>query len=281
MRKYRRRITTQGQSSPAFISLLTSDLLGRFSSGKEVRVLDVGCGTGEQISRIKQRVTFPIIASGVDWSPATVEYHQSPTSPYAEVSLCDASRLPFRDGHFDVALSMENIEHLYSDGVGPSIQEMARVAQYVLISTPLPGDLINFDFLESELHAAINDSEPLSLRDYNCLESAVHKSCVLPSSLASAGFVSGSEVHGIFFAESRVINHDQIKVIGLQKGSVPPTASDYRYFYLRLLADSAALHFKLEESGLVNPPARAAISRRKTLRERVKRGIRSLVEREV
>jgi len=277
MRKYRRKITTEGQSSPAFIALLAADLLSKLFHSQEVRVLDVGCGTGEQISRIKGKLSFPIIASGVDWSTATVELHQSLASPYAEVSLCDASRLPFRDNEFDVALSMENLEHLYADGVRPSIAEMARVARYVLISTPLPKDLINFDFIEEELHAAVNDPVPLSLRDYNCLESAVHKSCVLPASLGQAGFVSNSEIHGIFFAESRAIKHDQIKVIGLQKVSVPPTANDYRYLYLRLLADSAALHFKLEEATLISPLVRTAIPRRKMLRERIKKILGSVV----
>ena len=171
----------------------------------------------------------------------------SSTDIYDDVKLADSSALPFEDKQFDLSISMENLEHLYGNLSVESLKEMARVSNYIVISTPLP-QVINFSFLKDELLAANLDKLPLTLHDYVCFESAIHKSTLFPSSLTDAGFVRLESNHGVYFGESRKIDFEKIISLGIEDDeneldSLSP--EDLKKRYIDLLVKSASLHDRI------------------------------------
>ena len=77
------------------------------------------------------------------------------------VLLCSSDRLPVDQNNFDIALSLENVEHLYSEQVIKAIDEMKRVAKTIIISTPTPAMCINLPWLMPEIVEAIRDNAPI------------------------------------------------------------------------------------------------------------------------
>ena len=86
-------------------------------------VLELGCGSGKTMSGMSG-----VQAIGIDISPVALDmcrdrYH-SEGQGYA---IADASKLPFRDGCFDVVISFHVLEHLYQRERKESALEMLRV----------------------------------------------------------------------------------------------------------------------------------------------------------
>jgi 2-polyprenyl-3-methyl-5-hydroxy-6-metoxy-1,4-benzoquinol methylase len=262
VRLARQIITAEGQASPPELAHTVAQIFrrqfeGHVREGRGLSVLDVGCGLGSQMKIIAD--SLPSLFSrieGIDWSPATVaKHHADAASIYAQVKLCNSKSLPYEGGSFDVALSMENLEHLYGHDSIDAIREMARVAKTVIITTPLPRTCIHLDWLRGELAEAVLDVVPLSRHDYVCLESTVHKSTIFPRSMLEAGFVAFkskagfTSEHGMYFANSQDIRFDAIRVLGIDEHQLDeylPCASaeslgDYKQRYLALLAKSIKL----------------------------------------
>lgn len=269
MRQYRHQLTTSGQASPpslghAVAKILQHNFSITLQSARKMTLVDIGCGLGHQMSLIKNELpTLFSDIQGVDWSPATVEFHQQdPGSPYNAVQLCHSKKLPFADGQFDIALSMENLEHLYGNDSIDAIRELARIARYVLISTPLPHDCINFNWIYPEVIEAILDPIPLTRHDYSCLESAVHKSTLYQKSMTDAGFTVYPSTHGFYFARSADILVDAIEAEGICHVSAETFARnfpdqdsvDYKNLYIQLLAQSADLDRRIRSNRLFMEP---------------------------
>jgi ubiquinone/menaquinone biosynthesis C-methylase UbiE len=224
-------------------------------------IVDVGCGLGHNMQLIADSLPcrFSKI-EGIDWSPATIETHLANSkSIYTKVKLCDSTQLPYADKTFDIALSMENLEHLYENRAIAAIKEMARIAKYLVITTPLPFDCINFNWLYPELVEAIRDTVPLSHRDFICLESAVHKSTLFPSSLQEAGFeiyanFHGPYFHGLYFGQTEVIDVSKIQCIGIPEYPMIDEGG-YSMLYIQLLANSVVLHKDIVAHPLYSEPS--------------------------
>jgi ubiquinone/menaquinone biosynthesis C-methylase UbiE len=252
IRAPRLQLTTAGQASPPELGERVAELmqafLGRTFVGP-VTIVDVGCGLGHQMALIKQRCPGAFRhVTGIDWSPATVLKHQTAQEPvYDDIALCSSDRLPFDSQAFDVALSMENLEHLYEQDAVRAISEMMRVAKYLVISTPAPSECINFRWLYPEMVQAVLDDVPLSEHDFICMESAVHKSTVFPASMRDAGFTCFSDRFACYYiGESARINLAKVECVGMPRPDVPPMTSlngaqDFKWRYVRVLADSANL----------------------------------------
>ncbi len=258
VRLYRKQLVTAGQASPPDLGHAVVEILRGLRDserdGRRLSVIDVGCGLGHQMALIKKALPdlFERI-EGIDWSPATVSKHQNdPDSVYDKVTLCGSDRLPYIDGEFDLALSMENIEHLYGQLCVGAVAEMARVAARLIVTTPLPSDCINFTWLYPEIVEAILDDIPLSEHDFVCLESAVHKSTVFPSSMVAAGFAQIGGGHGYYVGDSAKIDVRLIHSVGIDPTQVydraDVEAAPLKDRYLRLLAQSAALHREIVSS---------------------------------
>ncbi len=222
--------------------------------GPGIKILDVGCGLGFQMKHIKSKLdNYFSYIEGIDWSPATVKFHSTKKSdPYDKVRLCSSDKLPYENKEFDICLSMENLEHLYEQKSINAINEMKRVAKFVVITTPCPDEVVNYNFLHREINAALYDPLPLKKSEFICLESAVHKSVLIPKSLSKAGFREFSKSnHSFFWAKSDTISLKEIICIGIrdinqQKTFINDIKNlDYRGKYLNLLVDSLALDQQL------------------------------------
>ena len=89
--------------------------------GDGLRLLDVGCGTGNHMVRYHDR-GFKV--AGVDGSEKMLE-HARAQNPDAEIRHGDVESLPFADASFDFVISIEVLRYLPDSR--KSIREMARV----------------------------------------------------------------------------------------------------------------------------------------------------------
>jgi ubiquinone/menaquinone biosynthesis C-methylase UbiE len=261
IRAYRHKLTSAGQASPLHLGKHVTEFLQKLfieqlNLRDNLSILDVGCGLGLQMALIKS--ALPALfnrVEGIDWSPATVEKHNSDLSSiFDKVTLCSSDKLPYEDGEFDIALSMENLEHLYGQTAIDSIKEMARIAKYLIITTPLPQECVNHKWLYQEIVEAILDPIPLNRREFICLESAVHKSTLFPESMKKAGFMvyKGGTGQGYYLARSSEIDITKIKCIGIEANKLLEKEGleneNYKDSYLKLLAESVQLHSKIVSS---------------------------------
>ena len=74
------------------------------------RLLDLGCGTGALGELVLSRLPGARL-SCVDLSPKMAEVARERLGDRADVLLCDAERLPFRDGSFDAAWCNDSFHH--------------------------------------------------------------------------------------------------------------------------------------------------------------------------
>ncbi|HTV83641.1 MAG TPA: methyltransferase [Acidobacteriaceae bacterium] len=106
-------------------------LLNTIASLAPRSVLDVGCGSGNNLAAIA--ATMPdIVLTGTDVSSEALALaaHRVPS---AALHLLDAQRETL-DGQFDLVLSNQVIEHLLDDAA--ALRNMARMArQWVLVAT--------------------------------------------------------------------------------------------------------------------------------------------------
>ena len=74
------------------------------------RLLDLGCGTGALAALVLEGVPGARL-SCVYLSPKMTEVARERLGNRADILLCDAERLPFRDGSFDVAWCNDSFHH--------------------------------------------------------------------------------------------------------------------------------------------------------------------------
>src|SRR5512133_471604 len=98
---------------------LEADYVRRF--GKGLDVLEVGCGTGLVLARIRD---FARSAQGVDLSPGMLERARARGLDVREAS---ATSLPFDNESFDVTCSLKVLAHI--PDVEGALAEMARVTR--------------------------------------------------------------------------------------------------------------------------------------------------------
>jgi len=96
-----------------------AELVRRVGEGK--RVLEVGCGTGLILSRIRE---FASESKGIDLSPGMLEHARARG---LDVQEADCTQLPFGDGEFDVACSFKVLAHV--PDLDAALAEMARVVR--------------------------------------------------------------------------------------------------------------------------------------------------------
>jgi ubiquinone/menaquinone biosynthesis C-methylase UbiE len=96
------------------------------------RVLDLGCGIGNILIALAERITFIHPAVGVDVSPDLIgigqrEIARAGLSDRIELQVARATHLPFEDGAFDVVLTSHVLKHLDDEALLASFREVARV----------------------------------------------------------------------------------------------------------------------------------------------------------
>lgn len=102
----------------SFAEPAQDELIARCGIGRSTRVLDVGCGSGEFLVRLRQAGADPV---GADPAPAMV----AAASVHAPVVQADAENLPFEAGRFDVVTAVNALQ--FADDTSAALREFARV----------------------------------------------------------------------------------------------------------------------------------------------------------
>jgi len=89
-----------------------------------MRVLDVGCGAGAQLSSY---AAADCVVTGLDTSPAMLAEARGRLGPRAGLVRGDAAALPFPDGSFDLVMAATVLHQLPEEVVPAALGEMARV----------------------------------------------------------------------------------------------------------------------------------------------------------
>ena len=96
------------------------------------RVLDLGCGIGNILIALAERIDFRVPAIGIDVSPTLIdigrrEIEKSGLSEKIQLQVSPATSLPFADESFDVVLTSHVIKHLDDDALEKTFEEVHRV----------------------------------------------------------------------------------------------------------------------------------------------------------
>ena len=79
--------------------------------GMDVKFLDIGTGTGNNLLMLRQQGYRNVI--GVDLDPLAIRYGL--TKGFTSVLQAEATTLPFAEGQFDVVLATDTVEHIEDD----------------------------------------------------------------------------------------------------------------------------------------------------------------------
>jgi len=98
----------------------------------EDRVLDFGCGIGNILIALAERMPFREPPVGTDIAPALValgkrEVARAGLTGRIELQVAPATHLPFADGRFDLVLTSHVIKHLDEVALAVAFSEVARV----------------------------------------------------------------------------------------------------------------------------------------------------------
>jgi len=153
-------------------------ILAAANIGPQDRVLDLGCGIGNILIALAERIAFGHPPIGVDVSPALIdigrgEIRKAGLEKKIELRVAPATRLPFDDASFDVVLTSHVIKHLDDEALAASLHEVARLLR--------PGGrFLIWEFKKSPLSAPLFISAratglppPFTLRSEATLRSAL------------------------------------------------------------------------------------------------------------
>lgn len=112
----------------AIISTLLHDVANPTSATPpgNLRLLDIGCGTGANLPMLQSFVGGGGTVTGIDFSPLALRFARSQMG-MERLSLLqgDALQLPFRDASFDAVTMLDVLEHLSDDS--QALREVHRV----------------------------------------------------------------------------------------------------------------------------------------------------------
>lgn len=118
--------THLANSLPTYLVFLKQLREARVASAN---ILDVGCGTGRNISFVKQALNKQKLNFyGVDYSSACIDYAKSQYRAQGVVFIQhDGAKLPFPDHTFDYIVSSHVMEHIPKQHQRVYLKEIARV----------------------------------------------------------------------------------------------------------------------------------------------------------
>ena len=118
----------RGESMERAHRITGGQAIERMRVPDEARVLDLGCGSGWATRLLAQYATRGLVV-GLDISDEMIELARSSSKEFdnVEFQVGSAERLPFDDGYFTHAFSMESL--YYYEDVGAALGEVRRVLQ--------------------------------------------------------------------------------------------------------------------------------------------------------
>lgn len=133
MEDTRKKVTTDYFNSTAkeydtshdgkFVRCMYREILARVPEIEGQRILDLGCGNGNILKMLQDRVEVRFY--GLDISEKMVEEAKKRLGAAAQLSVGDAENLPYEDGFFDVVICNASFHH-YPDAQ-KAAAEMGRV----------------------------------------------------------------------------------------------------------------------------------------------------------
>ena len=186
----------------SFAAPAQDTLIAECGIGPGTTVLDVGCGSGEFLARLREIGAEPV---GVDPAPHMV----AAASAHADVVLADAEHLPFGAGRFDVVTAVNALQ--FADDTRAALTDFARVLApggRLGVANWAEGARNDIDVIERAVAAAV-DEEPIPdgpLRPAGGLEAAMRDAAleVLSSGIVEVPWRAPDEVtlvRGILLGE--------------------------------------------------------------------------------
>lgn len=114
------------------------EVLGRLELASGQKILEIGCGLGYLARGIARRTAPTGFVAAIDIDPAIIRAaRERSEGEQISYQVGDARRLPFRDGCFDAAVTVQVIEYLPQ--VDRALQEAYRViaprGRFVVVAT--------------------------------------------------------------------------------------------------------------------------------------------------
>ena len=100
--------------------------LRMFRPARGMSILDVGCGTGAELELYRR---YQCRLYGLDASPAMLKIARERLADSAQLSLGDATRMPYEDGRFDLVISMLTLHEMSTETRRAVVGEIQRVVQ--------------------------------------------------------------------------------------------------------------------------------------------------------
>jgi len=94
----------------------------------EGRVLDVGCGTGKVMSILKTFEKMEV--HGCDISDFLIGKARERGISPERLTVCDATEMPYENGHFSYSYSIGSLEHFTEEGIAKFLKETQRVSTH-------------------------------------------------------------------------------------------------------------------------------------------------------
>ena len=102
-----------------------------FFSVLEGKVLDIACGTGTTIIRLKQYAALDLY--GCDISDLLIRKGVEKGISPQKLLICDATRMPYANQKFKYSFSIGSLEHFTEAGIQDFLKEARRVTQIASI----------------------------------------------------------------------------------------------------------------------------------------------------
>jgi ubiquinone/menaquinone biosynthesis C-methylase UbiE len=164
--------------------------------GDGLRILDIGCGTGHHMARLRQR---GFTVAGVDGSQEMLE-HARANNPGATIEQADVERIPFGAGEFDFVLCVEVLRYLpdFTHCVG----EIARVLKKggTCLATAAPLLNSNGYWLINRAASSFRIGSLVQLKQYFTTSGRLRRA------FDTAGFAS-TEIHGVYIGPINWVEH--------------------------------------------------------------------------
>lgn len=126
-----------GNSVPVYLTF--ADMLKK-NQKTSASVLDLGCGTGRNISFVKEMVKKPYEYFGIDYSKACIDYAGSQYRKQGVTFVQHNGKiLPFPTGTFDFIVSSHVLEHIAKKDAETYVSEIGRILKkggVAVIGTP-------------------------------------------------------------------------------------------------------------------------------------------------
>jgi SAM-dependent methyltransferase len=114
---------------------LAEEMARRYGLKPGDRILDAGCGKGYLLYEFTQAVPG-IEVRGLDASAYGIEHAKEEVRPF--LTLGSAAELPYKDGEFDLVVSLATLHNLRIDQLFAALKEIQRVGRrhkYVMVES--------------------------------------------------------------------------------------------------------------------------------------------------